>query len=315
MRLFSYMSRDQIRCARQAGEINLDLNSSIQLYLKEHPHSNAEIPFKTPPLSLYDLLLHGKEGMKFCIMAADWVLGTMTISQLKAMGNELVFNLHDVMVLAPIPRPGKVICIAGNYPSQNGADRPEYPTVFLKPSGGVIGDHQRIVIPRAAENVASEVELAIVIGERGRNLPPLEAGSIIAGFTIANDLGDRLLEKRTSQWTSGKMFDTFTPMGPMLITPDELGETSNLDLLTRVNDQIVQKGNTSQMYIFVPKLISYISTLTTLDPGDVILTGSPKLMDGEPNPNVVLRPGDCVQVGIETIATLTNPVIAEEEVV
>jgi 2-keto-4-pentenoate hydratase/2-oxohepta-3-ene-1,7-dioic acid hydratase in catechol pathway len=111
------------------------------------------------------------------------------------------------------------------------------------------------------------------------------------------------------------MFDTFTPMGPIMITPDELDNTRNLDIFTRVNDRIVQKGNTSQMFFDVPQLISYLSTLTTLDPGDVILTGSPKLMEGEPNPSVILKSGDCVQVGIETIAILTNPVIAEKEVV
>jgi 2-keto-4-pentenoate hydratase/2-oxohepta-3-ene-1,7-dioic acid hydratase in catechol pathway len=111
------------------------------------------------------------------------------------------------------------------------------------------------------------------------------------------------------------MFDTFTPMGPILITPDELSDTSSSALFTKVNDRIVQKGNTSQMFFDVPQLISYISTLTTLDPGDVVLTGSPKLMEGEPNPNVALRPGDYVQAGIETIGTLTNPVIAENMVV
>jgi 2-keto-4-pentenoate hydratase/2-oxohepta-3-ene-1,7-dioic acid hydratase in catechol pathway len=165
-----------------------------------------------------------------------------------------------------------------------------------------------------AESVTYEVELAVVIGKRGRNLTLQETLSVIAGYTIANDLGDRLLEKRTSQWTSGKMFDTFTPMGPILITPEDLINTSNLALFTKVNDRIVQKGNSSQMFFDVPQLISYLSTLTTLDPGDVVLTGSPKLMDGEPNPYVVLKPGDFVQVGIETIATLTNPVIAEKEV-
>ncbi len=110
------------------------------------------------------------------------------------------------------------------------------------------------------------------------------------------------------------MFDTFTPIGPILITSEELSNTSNLALFTKVNDRIVQKGNTDQMSLNVPQLISYLSALTTLDTGDVVLTGSPKLMDGEPNPIVSLRPGDCVQVGIQTIATLTNPVIAEKDV-
>ena len=161
---------------------------------------------------------------------------------------EMVFYIKDTIILAPIPRPGKVICIAGNYPAPNKLEKPDFPIVFLKPSGGVIGNQHSVIIPKAAESVAYEVELAVVIGKRSRNLTPQETLSVIAGYTIANDLGDRLLEKRTSQWTSGKMFDTFTPMGPILITPDELNNTSNLAIFTKVNDRIVQKGNTSNVF-------------------------------------------------------------------
>jgi len=313
MHLFSYLSRGQARSARQVGELGLDLNYSAELFRKDH--TNVEISFNSLPISLYELLSLGSEGIKFSKDVTDWILSTFPISQLKALFNELAFNIHDVTTLAPIPRPGKVICIAGNFPAPNKLEKPDFPTVFLKPSGGVIGNQQCVILPKAAETVTYEVELAVVIGKRGRNLPLQETLSVIAGYTIANDLGDRLLEKRTSQWTSGKMFDTFTPMGPIMITPDELDNTRNLDIFTRVNDRIVQKGNTSQMFFDVPQLISYLSTLTTLDPGDVILTGSPKLMEGEPNPSVILKSGDCVQVGIETIAILTNPVIAEKEVV
>ena len=313
MRLFSYLSRGQVRSARQVGELGLDLNYSAELFRKYH--KNTETSSDGLPVLLSELLLLGSEGMKFSNTVTNWLLSTFPGSQLKELENETVFNIQEVTFLAPIPRPGKVICIAGNYPVSNKFDKPEYPTVFLKPSGGVIGNQQEIVVPKLAESVAYEVELAIVIGKRGRNLFPKDALSVIAGYTIANDLGDQLLEKRTSQWTSGKMFDTFTPMGPLLVTPEELNNTSNLTLFTKLNERIVQKGNTVQMFFNVPQLISYLSTLTTLDPGDVVLTGSPKLMDGEPNPIVVLRPGDCIQVGIETIATLTNPVIAEKEVV
>jgi acylpyruvate hydrolase len=312
MRLFSYLSKGQVRTARRVGELGLDLNYSAELFRKYH--TNNEPSFDGLPVSLSELLLLGSEGMKFSNTVTNWLLSTFPVSQLKELENEAAFNIQEVTFLAPIPRPGKVICIAGNYPASNKIDKPEYPTVFLKPSGGVIGNQQEIVVPKLAESVAYEVELAVVIGKSGRNLIPKDALSVIAGYTISNDLGDQLLEKRTSQWTSGKMFDTFTPMGPVMITPDELGDTNNLAIFTKVNDQVVQKGNTSQMFFDVSQLISYLSTLTTLDPGDVVLTGSPKLMDGEPNPYVVIRPGDFVQVGIETIAALTNPVIAEKEV-
>jgi 2-keto-4-pentenoate hydratase/2-oxohepta-3-ene-1,7-dioic acid hydratase in catechol pathway len=121
--------------------------------------------------SLSELLLLGSEGMKFSNDVTDWVLSTFPISQLKALENEVAFNIHDVMILAPIPRPGKVICIAGNYPAPNKMDKPEYPIVFLKPSGGVIGNQQSVIIPKVAESVTYEVELAVVI-KSGRNLIP-----------------------------------------------------------------------------------------------------------------------------------------------
>lgn len=309
MRLFSYLMNGEVRSARQVGELGIDLALSSEIFANHNPV--AVKPVARYPDTLHSLFLTGSEGMNSIREVTDWVLSSAQISELKSADHEVTFNIKDVTILAPIPRPGKVICVAGNYPGQGNAERPGFATIFLKPSGSVIGDHQAIVIPEIADNVAYEVELAVVIGKRARNIAPHQSHSIIAGFTIANDLGDRQLEKRTSQWTSGKMFDTFTPMGPILITPDELGDTSNLTIFTKVNDQMVQKGNTSDMFFDVPSLVSYLSTLTTLEVGDVILTGSPKLMDEEPNPVVALRPGDTVEVGIARMGSLINPVISE----
>ncbi len=313
MRLFSYLAKGQPRSARQVGELGLDLSNCAELFLNDHSH--VEKPFNGIPTSLIDLLILGPVGRQFAYEVTEWVLGNFPISQMKSMDSDAAFNIQDVILTAPIPTPGKVICIAGNFPTSHILDKPEYPTVFLKPSGGVIGNQHNIILPSLAENVACEVELAVVIGKNVSNLVHNDPSNLVAGFTVANDLGDQLLEKRTSQWTSGKMFDTFTPMGPILITPEELSSTSNLDLFTKVNDRVVQKGNTATMYFNVSQLISYLSTLTTLNPGDVVLTGSPKLMDGEPNPVVFLRSGDLVQTGIETIATLINPVISEIEII
>jgi acylpyruvate hydrolase len=124
-------------------------------------------------------------------------------------------------------------------------------------------------------------------------------------------LGDRLLEKRTTQWTSGKMFDSFTPIGPALVTPDELPDIHFLPMETWVNDQLVQKGNTGEMFFDPFSLVSYLSHLTTLEPGDIILTGSPKLLDGEQAPAISLKPGDTVSVTIGALGGLINPVQEE----
>jgi acylpyruvate hydrolase len=252
--------------------------------------------------------------MQFVKASTDWVISSFEGRANDFRRNGVVFDFTQASLSAPIPQPGKVICIAGNFPASNNMENQEYPIVFLKPSSGVIGNQQNVVIPGMAENVVYEVELAVVIGERGKGVLPQDAISVIAGYTIANDLGDRSLENRTSQWTSGKMFDTFTPMGPILITSDELIDSHNLNMHTKVNGKFMQKSNTSQMFFDVPHLVSYLSTLTTLQPGDVILTGSPKLIDGEPNPTVALKHGDIVEAGIEKLGSLINPITTEKMV-
>ncbi|MCX6055591.1 MAG: fumarylacetoacetate hydrolase family protein [Chloroflexi bacterium] len=311
MRLISYRSGNQVRSARLMDGHGLDLNISGALYKK----NNLSVHFSAQefPTQLVDWFLLGADGLKFAQEATEWVK-TSSLDFGIEIKDGPVFDLNHVSLLAPIPRPGKVICIAGNYPGLGIMEKPEYPTVFLKPSGGVIGNGQAVVIPEKAINVAYEVELAVVIGKRSRNLTLEEVGSSIAGYTIANDIGDRLFEKRTSQWTTGKMFDTFTPMGPVLLTPDELDETGNLSMFTKVNGQLLQKGSTSQMFFNTKDLVCYISTLTTLEVGDVILTGSPKLMDGNANPIWNLSPGDLVEVEIDKIGSLINLVKPEEVV-
>ncbi len=308
MRLISYQSRGKVRSARLIDGYGFDLNSSATIFMQYNPSITQ--PTTEFPDQLEGWLLLGLEGLKFIQDATDWA---QSFIQKKGIDADAVrFDINNVSLLAPIPRPGKVICIAGNFPAPGKMEKPEYLTVFLKPSGGVIGNGQAVITPEVAASVAYEVELAVVIGKRSRNLKMDEVDSAIAGYTIANDIGDRSLEKRTSQWTTGKMFDTFTPMGPALITPDELTETGNLSMITRVNGQLLQKGSTSQMFFEVKELVCYLSTLTTLEVGDVILTGSPKLMDGDPNPLWNLSPGDLVDVNIDKLGSLINPVSSEE---
>jgi len=313
MQLFSYLSNGQPQSARLIDHLGVDINLASGLYIQSQNDSNSE-QFDVLPVGLSDLLRLGEEALLFSITVTDWVVKNYRQKTI-SFKEDVVFEFNKASLLAPIIRPGKVICIAGNYPAVNKMECPEYPTVFLKPSGGVIGHHQSILIPPICKSVAYEVELAVVIGRQCKNLTVGEASSVIAGYTMANDLGDRFLEKRTSQWTSGKMFDTFTPMGPILFTRDELGDVNNLEMLTKVNDQIVQKSNTSQMFFSVPYLVAYLSTLTTLECGDVILTGSPKLMDGQPNPLCDLKSGDVVEVSIEGMGSLINPIKAENQVI
>jgi 2-keto-4-pentenoate hydratase/2-oxohepta-3-ene-1,7-dioic acid hydratase in catechol pathway len=155
--------------------------------------------------------------------------------------------------------------------------------------------------------------LAVVIGRTGKYISVKDALSYVAGYTCANDVSAHDIEFRTSQWASGKMLDTFCPLGPVLLTADEIPNPGQLRLRTLLNGQTVQDASTGDMVFTVPLLISYISSLATLEPGDVILTGTPAGIGCNRNPQVFLRAGDHVSVEIDGIGTLTNPVVAEEE--
>jgi 2-keto-4-pentenoate hydratase/2-oxohepta-3-ene-1,7-dioic acid hydratase in catechol pathway len=188
---------------------------------------------------------------------------------------------------------------------------PEYPILFHKAATSIAGHRQAIVLPRVSRQVDYEGELAVVIGRRGKYILEKEALSYVAGYTCANDVSANDLEFRTSQWTSGKMLDTFCPLGPVLVTRDAIADPGTLRLTTKLNGQTMQQASTSDMVFPVPFLISYISSLATLEPGDVLLTGTPAGIGCNRKPQVFLQPGDEVSVQIEGIGTLTNIAVAE----
>jgi acylpyruvate hydrolase len=226
----------------------------------------------------------------------------------------LCHPLEKVELLAPIQRPGKVVCVGLNYRShlaEIGEPVPEYPILFHKAATSLIGHRQSIVLPRTSRQVDYEGELALVIGRRGKYISEEDALSYVAGYTCANDISAHDLEFRTSQWTSGKMLDTFCPLGPVLVTRDKLRDPGNLRLRTTLNGQTMQQACTSDMVFSVPFLIRYISSLATLEPGDLLLTGTPAGIGCNRKPQVFLQPGDEISVQIDGIGTLTNPVVSE----
>jgi acylpyruvate hydrolase len=224
--------------------------------------------------------------------------------------------LSDIRLLPPIGRPGKLVCVGLNYRShltEIGESIPRYPILFHKAGTSIVGDGEPIVLPRVSEQVDYEGELAVVIGRRGKYIPQDQALTYIAGYTCANDVSAHDLEFRTSQWTSGKMLDTFCPLGPVLLTADEVSDPASLRLKTTLSGRTVQDERLSDMVFSVSYLVHYISSLATLEPGDVILTGTPAGVGCNKQPQVFLHPGDRVCVQIDAIGTLTNPVVAEAE--
>jgi 2-keto-4-pentenoate hydratase/2-oxohepta-3-ene-1,7-dioic acid hydratase in catechol pathway len=220
----------------------------------------------------------------------------------------------DVTILAPVPRPGKIVCVGANYAehaAEHGMAVPDHPNIFAKFSSSVLDPGQPIVIPAADRAVDWEGELCVVIGRRGYRLAPQDALDIVAGWTAANDVSARTWQLRVSQWTLGKSFDTFCPIGPWMATVDEIPDPGHLALQTRVNAEVVQSSNTARMVHGVRDLISFISAAVTLEPGDLILTGTPEGVGHAMTPPRYLRAGDQVEVEIEGIGVLRNPVVRE----
>lgn len=221
-------------------------------------------------------------------------------------------------VLPPVS-PCNIMALGLNYrkhADETNVSYPEIPVVFIKATTSVIGHMSPILLPTAGpENVDYEAELAIIIGRKVKNVPPSEAMDCILGYTCANDVSARdwQIEKQKKQWARGKSFDTFCPMGPYLVTRDEIPDPQNLRIRTILNGRTVQDSNTSDMIFDIPSIVSDLSRSMTLLPGTVILTGTPEGVGFTRQPPVFLQDGDSVTIDIEKIGQLTNPVKREEQ--
>lgn len=221
--------------------------------------------------------------------------------------------LSEPRLLAPIA-PRKIIGIGLNYADhvrEAGMEQPQQPLIFAKFPSSVIGPEQPIAIDSSlTERVDWEVELAVVVGRSTRNASPQQALGNVLGYTAANDVSARDLQFGDGQWVRGKSLDTFCPLGPVIVTADEIGDPQRLALRTRVNGETVQDSSTAEMIFGVGELLAHCSRSFTLDPGDVVLTGTPWGCGEFMDPQRALRPGDLVEVEVERVGTLSNPVIA-----
>lgn len=224
-------------------------------------------------------------------------------------------DLASVELLAPLPQPGKIICIGQNYlehARESSADKAPFPIIFAKYSNSIIGTGANIVIPKVVQKPDYEGELAVIIGRKGRSIPESEALHYVGGYSILNDVSARDWQNRTSQWVIGKTCDTFCPFGPVLVTSDEIPDPQTLQIRTIISGQVFQTGNTADMIFSVAHLIADMSQVMTLEPGDIIATGTPPGVGFAQKPPRWLRPGDIVRIEIDRIGVLENPVVAEE---
>ena len=235
----------------------------------------------------------------------------------RARENGLLIEYSKARLLAPVTRPGKLIAIGLNYrdhAAESNMPIPDKPVVFSKFTTSVIGANEPVVLPKTSEQVDYEAELGVVIGRRTKNVSLERALDYVLGYTIINDVSARDFQFADGQWQRGKSCDTFAPMGEAIVTTDEIPDPHNLSIRLRLNGKTMQDSNTDQLVFGVPALIAFLSETITLEPGDVIATGTPPGVGFARKPPVFLKHGDVMEVEIEKLGMLRNPVIAAGQI-
>jgi len=252
-------------------------------------------------------------SLKALLAQEDGIARAAAAAQNESAGGHFVTG----RLLAPIIEPGKVICIGLNYrdhAAESGMEIPSEPVCFSKFSQAVIGPDADIELPAVSKQVDYEAELVAIIGRRGKNIAAADARSYIAGYTNGHDVSARdwQIGRPGGQWLLGKTPDTFAPLGPWLVTADEVADPNRLGICLRLNGQTMQESNTQEFIFTIEQVIEHLSKLITLNPGDVIFTGTPPGVGMARKPPVFLKPGDEVEVEIDGLGILRNPVVAAE---
>ena len=235
------------------------------------------------------------------------------LQEIKSKYSKISFN-HDLAefeILAPLPNPQKIVCLAFNYinhAKEQELTPPSEPSIFIKPRTTLCGTNSDIICPRFVKELDYEVELAVIIGKKCKNVSEEEAMSQVFGYMVFNDVSARDIQFQDKQFTRGKSFDTFAPCGPWIITRDEIDEPQNLRLLTNINGEQRQNSNTKNMHLKIPQIISKLSKVMTLEPGDIISTGTPEGVALK-NPDIpFLKDGDKIHMEIEKLGAIQNTI-------
>jgi 2-keto-4-pentenoate hydratase/2-oxohepta-3-ene-1,7-dioic acid hydratase in catechol pathway len=222
-------------------------------------------------------------------------------------------RLEDVQLMAPVLRPGKILCVGLNYRDhaiESNMTIPEVPTIFLKLPNAVTGPDTEIILPQNSTQPDYEAELAAVIGRGGKNVRREDWKQHVLGYTILNDVSARDVQLATSQWTLGKSFDTFAPLGPAIVTTDEIEDPHTLDIELSINGEVLQRSNTRHLIFKLPDLIAHLSSVISLEPGDIISTGTPAGVGLGRTPKRWLKPGETITISIERLGKLINRTVA-----
>jgi len=309
MRLYTFETGIKQRIGVEYSDRIVDLVAAHNALLESKGQS-ANNGF-TMPADMLTFLRAGIPAMDAAQKVLDYVDGLSDEEVEK-----LSYSMDGVKILAPVPRPGKMlfsgINFYGHLEEEPGAVLTESPWFFSKVPSTVVGPGDPIVHPKLTEQLDYEVELAIVIGRTARNVPESDILNYIAGYTVVHDVSARDVQFKDNQITLGKNFDTFSPMGPCIVTPDEIPDVNNLSLRAWVNDELLIDSSTDDWVFSLPNLLSSLAAVMTLEPGDVVTTGCPKGVGVFRDPPIFLHPGDVTVIEVEGVGRLENPVVAEE---
>jgi acylpyruvate hydrolase len=307
MKLVTFSSNGFARIGCLVDQSVIDLNLAYQVMLESQGHLRAkQIADAFIPVDMVGFLQGGKQSLSLAQEAVDFVSDHSANPKQK-----VIHLLTDVKLEAPVNNPGKMICVGHNYREhilEMGRGLPPFPVIFAKFSNTIIGPQDDIPFFPISEQLDYEAELAFVIGKRARNISQDHALDYVAGYTIVNDVTYRDLQRRTLQWLQGKSVEGSAPMGPWLVTADEIPNPSGLEVVLTVNNEERQRSNTDNLVFNVPYLVEFLSNLMTLEPGDIILTGTPGGVGVARDPQLFLQDGDVVNIEIERIGTLQNRV-------
>lgn len=316
MRLVTFVGGHERRLGVVLGDqvVDVTLAYAALLARRGRPRASAMAEALVPP-NLVVLLRGGEPSMEALREAVAFAEQGLKAGGLAGIhGERTSYRMADVRIKAPLQDPRKIVCIGLNYAdhaAEGGREIPKTPVTFGKWSDAIIGPGDPIVIPKTSPMIDYEGELAFIMGRRAKYVKEEEAFDYVAGYTIFHDVSAREFQRADPQTMRGKALEGFAPMGPALVLKDEVPDPQALDIETRLNGQVMQQSNTRHFIFTIPFLIAFITRSLTLEPGDVVATGTPAGVGFARTPPVWLKPGDVVQITIERLGTLENPVIAE----
>lgn len=288
------------------GLINDELVVDLPLALKKMAAGTASSIELLPPVDLEGFVSQGEDVLIMAKAIEGFIANSPDGIQ------DYTYPVAQVKLCSPLRKPGKIICIGLNYAEhakEGGRDIPAEPVLFGKYANALVGPGEAVRLPHISDKVDYEAELAVVIGKKAHRVEKEEALDYVFGYANFNDISARDLQKKDGQWMKGKFLDTFAPFGPYLVTQDEIPDSGKLDICLRLNGDVMQSSNTGDMIFNVPYLVAFLSQFVTLEPGDIIATGTPPGVGFARKPPIFLKAGDVVEVEVSGLGVLKNPVI------